>query len=333
MQQQGSSGEWTVGQEYTHCVWIRWREANGGWRTLFRGSSDHAIIVNSGGTELGMYSNRDGGFRGSGFHITTGSLQFVCAVGRGNSATSPRGTTTLYVAEAGSDGPTEVGTADRVVSGTSVYRIGWPGQGPGKVAMLKYWNKALSPQELLTVFRQRTATGAPAGLAAPTATTPTTTSGWQAILHYGTEAYTPTPSAVGDVLSTVGFGKLSDAAINAISDGSGYHHYKLTSGTDSSEIYVRTQKVFSDTSRAFGWSGAYQVCNTVDFGSCSWHAVSMARFDTEGEFGNNCARWFADYSANIHCYATGSSQKRCFADGAPCGHAMRTNVVMYKFGR
>jgi len=185
----------------------------------------------------------------------------------------------------------------------------------------------------LPINAQNQACG-PCAWNAPTMpTTITTANGWHAILHYGTEAYTPTPLAVGDVLSTVGFGKLSDAAINAISDGSGYHHYKLTSGTDSSEIYVRTQKVFSDTSRAFGWSGAYQVCNTVDFGSCSWHAVSMARFDTEGEFGNNCARWFADYSANIHCYATGSSQKRCFADGAPCGHAMRTNVVMYKFGR
>jgi hypothetical protein len=56
-------------QTYTVAYWLAWRENQGSWRTLLRGNSDHQVIVKHQGTELGMYSNRQNGFRGIGYNI------------------------------------------------------------------------------------------------------------------------------------------------------------------------------------------------------------------------------------------------------------------------
>ena len=114
------------GDQYTHAYWIRWRETNTGWRTLLRHSEDHCTIVQSGGTELGVYSNRDGGFRGTGAHISPGLAQLFVVTGESSGAGSAAGVSTFYL-----DGVL-VGTADRVCSGMTAYRLGWDGQAPGQ---------------------------------------------------------------------------------------------------------------------------------------------------------------------------------------------------------
>merc|ERR1711937_1013505 len=95
--------------------------------------------------------------------------------------------------------------------------------------------------------------------------------GWTKILQYGT-AYTPTTSAVGnlDTDAASSFAKLSDAAINSIeTDANGYYYYKLhdSDDTDQPDMYVRTTSQFSDTSRAFGWSNNFAVCQSLTSGA------------------------------------------------------------------
>merc|ERR1719476_312394 len=94
-----------------------------------------------------MYSNRQGAFRGSGYRIRKGSFQLVCVVGRGESQQSALGVSKFFVGSL-SKSPELVGQADRVVSGTKVYRMGWPGQGPGKLARFTAWNAALPAEQL-----------------------------------------------------------------------------------------------------------------------------------------------------------------------------------------
>jgi len=150
---QASGTQWTVARSYTHCAWIKWRESNHGWRTIFRPTSDHSILVKHACTELGMYSNRNGGFRGTGYNIVKGSFQLVCVVGVGDSDTSSVGVSKFFVGSA-AGAPTLVGQADRVASGTQVHHVGHPGQGPGKLARMTAWNEALTPEQLQAFWTQ-----------------------------------------------------------------------------------------------------------------------------------------------------------------------------------
>ena len=91
------SGGLTVGRFYTQAFWVRWRVSDAGWRTLWRGGSDHCTLVYSGGTNLGFFSNRNGGWRDAGYKIDPGGWQLVIATGYGDSASSSTGTSTYYV--------------------------------------------------------------------------------------------------------------------------------------------------------------------------------------------------------------------------------------------
>ena len=52
----------------TYCVWTRVKDSNADWRTLTRSySSDHHVIIQYQGWEIGMYDNDSAGFVGSGF--------------------------------------------------------------------------------------------------------------------------------------------------------------------------------------------------------------------------------------------------------------------------
>merc|ERR1740117_2258542 len=63
------------------------------------------------------------------------------------------GKSTFYVATHGMKSVKKIGTTNRVVTGTTIQRIGAPGESPGKVAMFKAWNKALDESEIETVFK------------------------------------------------------------------------------------------------------------------------------------------------------------------------------------
>ena len=76
--------------------------------------------------------------------------------GQGSSATSHAGVSTLYTLDASSGKMVKRGTVDRVCTGTTYYRIGWPGQGPGKIARVVSWNKVLGVDEIQSVANSMT---------------------------------------------------------------------------------------------------------------------------------------------------------------------------------
>ena len=67
--QRTDGGTLTDGQYYTHAYVLKWRASDSGWRTLLRHNQDHCIIVKTGAKDLGMYSNRNGAFRDSGYNV------------------------------------------------------------------------------------------------------------------------------------------------------------------------------------------------------------------------------------------------------------------------
>ena len=67
------------------------------------------------------------------------------------SPNSHTGLSTLYTLDASSGKMVKRGTVDRVCTGTTYYRIGWPGQGPGKIARVLSWNKILGMNEIQSV--------------------------------------------------------------------------------------------------------------------------------------------------------------------------------------
>ena len=74
--------------------------------------------------------------------------EVVVVTGQGSSANSHAGVSTLYTMDGSSGKMVKRGTVDRVCSGTSYYRIGWPGQGPGKIARVLSWNRVLAADEI-----------------------------------------------------------------------------------------------------------------------------------------------------------------------------------------
>jgi hypothetical protein len=130
------------GQIYTTFYLWKPRESDTGWRTLHRNDNDHVAIVQSGTKNLGMYSNRNGDFRDCGYDITI-EWQTLIITGDGTGPNSTTGTSTFYV------NGVSVGTSDRVVCGTDLYRIGWPGQGPGKIAVAGSYNRLLTNSEIV----------------------------------------------------------------------------------------------------------------------------------------------------------------------------------------
>ena len=140
-------------QAYTHAFVLKWRVSNSGWRTLLRHSFGHCVITRDGYRDLGVYSNRAGGFRDSGYDISPQRewWDVVVATGQGASATSPYGTTELYTKD-GPHGPlVKRGSVDRVCSGSNYYRLGHPGQGPGLISRVVSWSRVLQDAEIQTL--------------------------------------------------------------------------------------------------------------------------------------------------------------------------------------
>lgn len=133
----------TFGQYYT-CFYLWKPKANASsWKTLHRNNFDHLALVSSGDkVSIGVYSNRNGNFRDSGYDITNDVWQSLIFTGEGTSPTATTGTTTFYV------NGVSVGTSDRVGCGTSLYRIGWASQPPGYIAIAGSYNRLLNANEI-----------------------------------------------------------------------------------------------------------------------------------------------------------------------------------------
>lgn len=141
----------TMGQEYTLIYY--WKPIVGPniWRTLHRSDNvDHLVIVNTGATDLGMFSNRNGNFRDTGYNITPGVWQTLIVTSIGDSPTSSTGTGTFFVNDE------NVGTVDRVGSGTQIKTISYVEsdgdfQSPGYIAAAGIFNRILSRKEITKV--------------------------------------------------------------------------------------------------------------------------------------------------------------------------------------
>ena len=72
----------------------------------------------------------------------------VVVTGKGSSATSHTGVSTLYTIDGNTNKMTKRGTVDRVCSGNTYYRIGTGGQGPGKIARALSWGRVLNTYEI-----------------------------------------------------------------------------------------------------------------------------------------------------------------------------------------
>lgn len=128
-------------QYYTmFAVWYP-RVTNSGWRTWWRGSTDHQPMINDNATDLGIYSNRNGNFHDTGYNISIG-WQTVIVTGAGDTSTSSTGTSTYYI------NGTNVGTNPRVKSGTTGDTFGYSGQAPGYFMELGILGKLLNSTEI-----------------------------------------------------------------------------------------------------------------------------------------------------------------------------------------
>ena len=78
----------------------------------------------------------------------------VMVTGKGSSGNSHTGVSTLYTMDPVSGKMVKRGTVDRVCSGNTYFRIGWPGQGPGKIARAVSWNRVLKMNEIQAVAPQ-----------------------------------------------------------------------------------------------------------------------------------------------------------------------------------
>eukprot|EP00931_Biecheleriopsis_adriatica_P093688 TRINITY_DN6741_c0_g1_i12.p1 TRINITY_DN6741_c0_g1~~TRINITY_DN6741_c0_g1_i12.p1 ORF type:complete len:323 (+),score=50.27 TRINITY_DN6741_c0_g1_i12:541-1509(+) len=146
----------TEGPHYTHAVWVQWRASESGCLTLMAAAPQgQSIVVDAAGKRLGMFYEADGEFSDCGYEISSdmSGWQLVVVTGSADSPDSITGTSTFYLGAEGASSMTLCGTVDKVVSGNNWYRLGWPGQGPGKVAAAYEWNRILSKAELDQLLR------------------------------------------------------------------------------------------------------------------------------------------------------------------------------------
>ena len=81
----------------------------------------------------------------------------VLVTGKASSQASPNshtGISTLYTLDSKSGLMVKRGTVDRVCTGNTYFRLGWPGQGPGKIARAVSWNRVLTMNEIQTIAPQ-----------------------------------------------------------------------------------------------------------------------------------------------------------------------------------
>ena len=78
--------------------------------------------------------------------------------------------------------------------------------------------------------------------------------GWMKILQYKNAAYTPTPSAVGDITTATipALAKLADTQVNALASLSTAREYRIMGATSTKRLYVKSSATWNDTARGHG---------------------------------------------------------------------------------
>lgn len=165
--------------------------------------------------------------------------------------------------------------------------------------------------------------------------------GWMKILQYKDTPYTPTADAVGTiaVAGTDAMAKMADADVNALAKVALEREYRFTGATSTKKLFIKSGVLWNDTARGEGLvlTGTAMACE--DTTNCTYVSVvtpqSRPTIDSNdwapSSIGgaNNIDRYFTDYSAPIHCFATGDSTKRCYCSGASTNHAMIQNLSIW----
>lgn len=146
--------DFTIPEKYTAIQWVWLRKDGGDWRTFLRTSADHIGLVQDGTQELGMWSNQEGQWRGTGMKVEYDKdWAYIVQVGVKNGANQWNGTTTHYLADSKTFGEA-TGTSDRVATGSTMNAYGWGTQAPGYVAQVWFWNRDLSKDEVKAWWQQ-----------------------------------------------------------------------------------------------------------------------------------------------------------------------------------
>ena len=136
-----------LGDAYTAFFYFK-HDSSTANKSLLRVGIDHTAFIKSG-SQLGVWSNRDGGWRTTGYVVPQNVWMTLVVVGIGTGESS-FGTSTFYVDDQ------LVGTCDRVASGSgqpdTSMRIGSDTQSPpGHLAVAGLFNRALSRREITKV--------------------------------------------------------------------------------------------------------------------------------------------------------------------------------------
>eukprot|EP00054_Salpingoeca_dolichothecata_P021407 m.137058 g.137058 ORF g.137058 m.137058 type:complete len:260 (-) comp23976_c0_seq10:56-835(-) len=149
--------------------------------------------------------------------------------------------------------------------------------------------------------------------------------GWMRWLGYKGQNYAPTAAGFGNIAEFSSSGKLSDARINAL--GSGWKLYRLVSSLTSRNVYLRSQTLVQDRSRAWNIfsTGERYICQATSYAACTLRRSTHPTLDTLGDravpnTGNDVHRHFTDYSGTRQCYSKCSNTCRCVNCGASCSN-------------
>ncbi|MDX2024508.1 MAG: EGF domain-containing protein [Deltaproteobacteria bacterium] len=165
--------------------------------------------------------------------------------------------------------------------------------------------------------------------------------GWMKILQYKDAAYTPTSAAVGTiaVAGTNAMAKMADANVNALAKIWPQREYRFAGATSTKKLFIKSSVDWNDTARGEGLvlTGTTMACESTT--NCTYVSVTTPggrpTIDSNDwtpssiAGANNIDRYFTDYSAPIHCFATNDSTKRCYCSGATTNHAMIQNLSIW----
>ena len=136
--------------DWTFAFWFFNLRPNTAWRTGLRGlNTDHPIIVENGGTRLGVYANGNGDFRPCGFNMPFDDYQgwhHIVVVGSGS-------TTSFYV------NGVSVGSSDRKSADSVSYIGNYAGVQPfaERIDEFAAWTRALSATEITNIYNLQSA--------------------------------------------------------------------------------------------------------------------------------------------------------------------------------
>jgi hypothetical protein len=167
--------------------------------------------------------------------------------------------------------------------------------------------------------------------------------GWMKILQYKDAPYTPTAAAVGDITTadTPAMAKLADAQVNALGSLAPMREYRFQGATSTKRLHLKSGTAWDDTARGHDLfpTGTGYACEGEPNASCPYVLVTTpANYPMTVDSGlwmpaliggDDADRYFTDFSAPVHCFATGSTTERCYCSGLLTGYAVIQNLSIW----